>query len=72
MTTTLRLGQMIPDGKIVVSENGIKTRGDVEALLKAGVGLYWLARPDEKPGYFRKLHELLGLSCRTANHEHRG
>lgn len=63
MTTTLRLRQMIPDGKIVVSESGIKTRGDVETLLKAGVGALLVGEILMKSqDISAKLRELLGLS----------
>ena len=63
MTTTLRLRQMIPDGKIVVSESGIKTRGDVETLLKAGVGAILVGEVMMKSqDISAKLRELLGLS----------
>ena len=36
MGTTLRLRPMIPAEKIVVSESGIKSRADVEKLMKEG------------------------------------
>lgn len=63
MTTTLRLRQMIPDGKIIVSESGIKTRGDVETLLKAGVGALLVGETLMKSQDISiKLRELLGLS----------
>ena len=63
MTTTLRLRQMIPDGKIVVSESGIKTRGDVETLLKAGVGAILVGETLMKSqDIYAKLRELLGQS----------
>jgi len=35
--TTLRLKKLIPGGKIVVSESGIKSRRDVEMLQECGV-----------------------------------
>ena len=63
MTTTLRLRQMIPDGKIIVSESGIKTRGDVETLLKAGVGAILVGETLMKSqDISAKLRELFGLS----------
>ncbi len=62
-TTTLRLRQMIPDDKIVVSESGIKTRGDVEKLLKAGVGAILVGETLMKSqDISAKLRELLGQS----------
>ncbi len=63
MTTTLRLRQMIPGGKTVVSESGIKTRGDVETLLKAGVGAILVGETLMKSrDISAKLRELLGQS----------
>lgn len=63
MTTTLRLRQMIPDGKIVVSESGIKSRGDVEILLKAGVDAVLVGETLMKShDISAKLRELLGIS----------
>lgn len=63
MTTTLRLRQAVPDGKIVVSESGIKTRGDVETLLKAGVGAILVGETLMKSqDISAKLRELLGQS----------
>ena len=37
LDTTLQLRQRIPEGKIIVSESGIKTRADVLVLEEAGV-----------------------------------
>lgn len=37
VNTTLKLKEKIPDGKIVVSESGIKTRQDIETLKKIGI-----------------------------------
>ncbi|GAB6183113.1 indole-3-glycerol phosphate synthase TrpC [Thermodesulfovibrio hydrogeniphilus] len=34
LNTTFRLRELIPDGKIVVSESGISSRGDIEKLLQ--------------------------------------
>ena len=63
MATTLRLRQMIPGGKTVVSESGIKTRGDVETLLKAGVGAILVGETLMKSqDISAKLRELLGQS----------
>ena len=63
MTTTLRLRQMIPDDKIVVSESGIKTRDDVEKMLKAGVGAILVGETLMKSqDISAKLRELLGQS----------
>lgn len=60
--TTLRLRSMIPDGKIVVSESGIRSREDVRRL--AGIGVHAilvgeiLMKSNDIP---TKLHELLGI-----------
>ncbi len=37
INTTLKLKEKIPEGRIVVSESGIKTRQDMEALRKIGI-----------------------------------
>lgn len=51
LTTTQRLRPFIPEGKIVVSESGIKTRSDMEKLKKWGVdavliGEAFMSAPD--------------------------
>lgn len=60
--TTLRLRSMIPDGKIVVSESGIRSREDVKRLADIGVHAILvgetLMKSDDIP---TKLHELLGI-----------
>jgi len=62
LETTLRLRPMIPDGKIVVSESGIKSRADVKKLINIGVNAILvgetLMKSDDIP---TKLHELLGI-----------
>ena len=62
METTFRLRPMIPVGKIVVSESGIKTRADIEKLMRNGINSVLvgetLMESDDIP---RKLHELLGV-----------
>ena len=62
LETTLRLMPMIPDGKIVVSESGIKSRADVKKLINIGVNAILigetLMKSDDIP---TKLHELLGI-----------
>lgn len=61
LETTLRLRPLIPSGKIIVSESGIKSRKDIEVLLKNGVNAVLvgetLMKSNNIPG---KLHELLG------------
>lgn len=62
LASTLRLMPMIPSGKIVVSESGIKSRADVEKLIGIGVNAILvgetLMKSDDIP---TKLHELLGM-----------
>lgn len=58
---SLRLKRMIPDGYINISESGIKRRGDVLKLQKAGFDGILIGEAllrAENPG--SKLHELLG------------
>ena len=62
METTLQLRPMIPAGKIVVSESGIKTRADVEKLMKEGIDAILVGETLMKSNNIStKLHELLGL-----------
>ena len=62
LETTFRLRPMISVGKIVVSESGIKTRADIEKLMRNGINSVLvgetLMESDDIP---RKLHELLGV-----------
>lgn len=59
--TTLALAPLIPEGKFVVAESGIATRGDIELLLECGVHCFLigeaLMRSEDIGG---KLRELLG------------
>jgi len=60
--TTLRLIPMIPAEKIVVSESGIKSRADVEKLMKEGVDAILVGETLMKSDDISaKLRELLGL-----------
>lgn len=60
--TTLRLRPMIPAEKIVVSESGIKSRSDVEKLIKEGVDAILVGETLMKSDDISaKLRELLGL-----------
>ncbi|UCD70863.1 MAG: indole-3-glycerol phosphate synthase TrpC [Syntrophobacterales bacterium] len=58
---TLDLAPFIPGNKIVVSESGIKTRGDIDTLMKAGIRSFLvgeaLMRAEDMGA---KLRELLG------------
>ena len=61
IATSLALMPLIPAGRIVVSESGIRTRREVETLAAAGaqaflIGETLIAAPDSG----RKLEELLG------------
>jgi indole-3-glycerol phosphate synthase len=59
--TSMELAPLIPKGRIAVSESGIRTRGEIETLLQAGIrafliGETLIAAPEIGP----KLAELLG------------
>lgn len=61
LKTTLELAPAIPTGKIVVTESGIATRGDIELLMEAGIHAFLigevLMRAEDIGG---KLRELVG------------
>lgn len=62
LETTLRLRPMIPAEKIVVSESGIKSRTDVEKLMKEGVDAILVGETFMKShDISAKLRELLGI-----------
>ena len=59
--TSMELASLIPKDRIAISESGIRTRGEIETLLKAGIrafliGETLIAAPEIGP----KLKELLG------------
>ncbi|MCX5820820.1 MAG: indole-3-glycerol phosphate synthase TrpC [Deltaproteobacteria bacterium] len=59
--TSMELASLIPEDRIAISESGIRTRGEIETLLKAGIrafliGETLIAAPEIGP----KLKELLG------------
>ena len=61
LDTTLRLRPRIPSNRLVVSESGIQTRGDLQSLAAAGVDAVLVGTSlmrAEDPG--QKLRELLG------------
>ena len=61
IATTFRLIKSIPSDKIVVSESGIYTREDVEALREAGVNAILVGESlMRSPNIERKIKELLG------------
>jgi len=62
METTFRLRPMIPAGKIVVSESGIKSRADIVALMRKGVDAILVGETLMKSNDISAtLHELLGM-----------
>ena len=62
LKTTVRLRPMIPTEKIVVSESGIKSRTDVEKLMKEGVDAILVGETLMKSNDISaKLRELLGI-----------
>ena len=62
LETTLRLRPLIPAGKIVVSESGIKSRADVEKLTKEGVDAILVGETLMKShDISARLRELLGI-----------
>lgn len=40
LETTVKIAEKVPDGKVLVSESGIKTRGDIERLAPSGVDAF--------------------------------
>lgn len=61
LETTLRLRPLIPSGKIIVSESGIKSRKDIEVLLENGVNAVLVGETLMQSNNIpEKLHELLG------------
>lgn len=62
LETTFQLRQMIPSGKIIVSESGIKSRKDIETLLRNGINAVLIGETLMKSNDISaKLHELLGM-----------
>lgn len=60
LSTTLRLKKDIPDGKIVVSESGIKNRDDVARLIDAGIDAMLIGTSlMEAPDIRKKIDELM-------------
>ncbi len=63
LETTFLLRPMIPAGKIVVSESGIKSREDIVTLIKKGIDAVLVGETLMKTANIpAKLHELLGIS----------
>ena len=59
---TLRLAKRIPTDKLIISESGIHTRGDVERLVESGIHAMLvgesLIRAEDTPA---KIRELMGV-----------
>ena len=67
LETTLELLPMLPQGRTLVTESGIKTRADIELLLGAGVGAFLVGEAfmrEADPG--RALHELFFDAAETS------
>ena len=61
LETTLRLRPMIPDGKIIVSESGIKSRTEILRLFNKGINAILIGETLMKSNDIpATLHELLG------------
>ena len=61
LETTLRLCHLVPDGKILVSESGIKTRADVLKLEEAGIDAILIGETlMRSKDIFLKMKELFG------------
>jgi len=61
LKTSMELASSIPGDKIVVSESGIHTRGDIEILMKAGIHCFLIGETLMRAGDMgAKLGELLG------------
>lgn len=61
LRTSMKLASLIPKDRIVVSESGIRTRGEIETLLKAGIRTFLIGETlIAAPEIGLKLGELLG------------
>jgi len=61
LNTTIELVSRIPEGKVVISESGIETRGDVERLMSKGVHVFLVGETLMRaPDVGAKIRELLG------------
>ncbi len=61
LDTTFKLLELIPEGKVVVSESGIYTRDDVEALREVGVNAILVGESlMRSPDIGEKVRELIG------------
>jgi indole-3-glycerol phosphate synthase len=61
LDVSLRLSRLVPPDKILVSESGIHTRGDVEKLLNAGIHAFLIGETLMRASDIsEKMNELLG------------
>ena len=61
LRTSITLAPLIPKGRIAVSESGIRTRAEIETLLKAGIRAFLIGETlIAAPEIGLKLKELLG------------
>ena len=61
LSTTLELSPHVPERRIVVSESGIGTRGDIERLMESGIHAFLVGEALMKaPDVGGRLRELLG------------
>jgi len=61
LMTSMELAPSVPGGRIVISESGIHTRKDLEALMKKGIHTFLIGETLMKaPDIGKKLMELLG------------
>jgi indole-3-glycerol phosphate synthase len=59
--TSIRLAAFIPTDRIIVSESGIRTRQDIETLMKAGINAFLIGETlMQSANIGQKLRELLG------------
>ena len=62
--TTIELAPLVPAGKTLISESGIRSRKDIETLKKAGIHAFLIGEAlmlASDPG--RKLRELAGAEA---------
>ena len=61
MKTTTNLAPLVPADRIIVSESGIRTRQDIETLMKSGIHAFLIGETlMQSADMGQKLRELLG------------
>ncbi|MDD5722830.1 MAG: indole-3-glycerol phosphate synthase TrpC [Syntrophales bacterium] len=61
LATSLALAPLVPEGRVVISESGIETRGDIETLKGKGIHTFLIGETLMRaPDAGEKLRELLG------------